>query len=79
MQYLSQECQVLNNQVSTLCFPSTTFPTDDDTLKQNENNVVTKDIKWWAILYIFPYVSKEKFKILLLFQVKSGYLAGMFK
>lgn len=40
MQYLSQECQMLNDQMSALGFPSTTFPTDDDTLKQNKNIVV---------------------------------------
>lgn len=42
MLYLSQESQMLNNQMSALCFPGTTLPTDDDTLKQKENNVLTK-------------------------------------
>ena len=35
--YLSQEGKMLNNQMGTLCFPSTALSTDDDTLKQKEN------------------------------------------
>lgn len=40
--YLSQEGEMLNNQVSALCFPRTTLPTNYDTLKQMDTAIVTK-------------------------------------
>lgn len=40
--YLSQEGKMLNNQVSALCFPCSTLPTDYDTLKQRDTVIVTK-------------------------------------
>lgn len=39
--YLAQECKMLHNQMSALCFTSTALPTDDDALKQKKNNVLT--------------------------------------
>lgn len=38
--YLSQEGKMLDNQMSALGFPSTALPTDYDTLKQRETNLV---------------------------------------
>lgn len=43
--YLSQEGKMLNNQMSTLRFSSTALPTDYDTLKQKETNLLTKTSK----------------------------------
>lgn len=60
--YLSQEGKMLNNQMSALCFPGTALPTDYDTLKQRETNIVTKTSRkeYLHYKYIFPLFNQVK-------------------
>lgn len=58
--YLSQEGEMLNNQMSALCFPRTALPTDDDTLKQRETNLVTKSSKKYLDYSHFPFINQDR-------------------
>lgn len=58
--YLSQEGKMLNNQMSTLRFSSTALPTDYDTLKQKEKNLLTKTSKenLYHTAHFFPNLTR---------------------